>query len=83
MLFLYDKKWTVIEDSSTFFFYFLRALKRVNELAKNFKKEVVNEIKGPSSPKAGPSTKQSTSREREDDPLRVPPRQNPRPRRDW
>jgi len=71
-----------------------RALKRVNELSRDFKKEVISEFK-PSSPRAGNSRDRSSSRDRgsnsrqrrdeDDDPLRVPGTGNrrPGPRPDW
>lgn len=73
------------EDYATHdFSSYKRALKNVNDLAKSIKREILSEIKGSSSPRAGPSPKKQTpSRERDEDPLRVGPRRNPRPGRDW
>lgn len=58
-----------------------RALKQVNELCKNFKKEILDELK-PSSPKVGTSRRGENSRQRneDDDPLRIPNTGNRRPR---
>lgn len=59
-------------------------MKHVGELAKSIKKEILAEIKGPGSPRAGPSThRRSGSRERDDDPLRVGPPRRPGRGRDW
>ncbi|XP_052761514.1 proteasome inhibitor PI31 subunit-like [Mya arenaria] len=70
-----------------------KALKHVNDLNKEFKKEILDEMKSTTSPRAGQSRERSNSRERErggqsrqprrdddDDPLRVPGTGNRRPR---